>query len=67
MAGFSILSVFQNVTGRKSIRYVLLFIGLAGLEFVILQVGSKYLLKQCLLEKGADSVIFESMWLSFYR
>lgn len=64
MAEFSILSFFQNVIGRKSTRYALLFIGIAGLAFVILQIGSKYLLKQWLLENGADSVIIESMWLN---
>jgi hypothetical protein len=64
MAGFSILSFFQKLIGRKSIRYALLFIGIAGLAFVILQVGAKYLLKQWLLENGADSVSIETMWLN---
>ncbi len=64
MAGFSVLSFFQNVIGRKSTRYALLFICIAGLAFVILQVGSKYLLKQWLLENGADSVSIETMWFN---
>ncbi|MGB3221872.1 MAG: DUF748 domain-containing protein [Desulforhopalus sp.] len=64
MAGFSILSFFQKFIGRKSIRYALLLIGIAGLAFIFLQVGSKYLLKQWLLENGADSVSIETMWLN---
>lgn len=64
MAGFSMLSSIQNLTGRKSIRYTLLCIVIAGLAFIVLQIGSKYLLRQWLLENGADNVTIATMWLN---
>ncbi len=47
--------------GRKTVRFGLLGIMIPLLAFLVLQAGSKYLLKQWLLENGADSVTIERM------
>ncbi|MBM9605015.1 DUF748 domain-containing protein [Desulfopila inferna] len=56
-------SFVQALLGR-TVRYSLLVAAVAALLFIILQMSSKYLLRQWLLENGANSVAIEKMYLN---
>ena len=57
-------SFLQDLIRRRVVRYSLLIVAVSALLFIILQVSSKYLLKQWLLDNGADSVAIEKLYLN---
>ncbi len=55
---------FVQVLRGRTVRYSLLIVAVAALLFIILQMSSKYLLRQWLLDNGANSVAIEKMYLN---
>jgi hypothetical protein len=61
---FSPISFFKRILKPRIVRLSILCISVALFLFLVLQIGSKYLLKHWLLKNGADSVTIDKMYLN---